>query len=79
MAKDGDEDTDNEAVQGLFKMMIQDLEFKTVYYFPDHKIKKCNDKRAEISSDRHSLTIMEMPMEEKKKPVKKTRRTRCSF
>lgn len=71
MDKDGEESKDRAAVQGMFKMMFQELEFKTVYHFPDQKIKKCNDKSAEISSDRHTLTIMEMPMEEKKKSVKK--------
>ncbi|MCC7465120.1 MAG: hypothetical protein IT261_02565 [Saprospiraceae bacterium] len=71
MDKEGEEDKDKNAVQGMFKMMFRDLEFKTVYHFPDQKIKKCNLKGAEISSDRHFLTIMEMPMEEKKKSVKK--------
>jgi hypothetical protein len=71
MEKEGEEDKDKDAVQGMVKMMFRDLEFKTVYHFPDQKIKKCNDKSAEISSDRHSLTIVEMPMEEKKKSAKK--------
>lgn len=71
MDKDGEGDKEQDAMQGMFKMMFRELEFKTVYHFPDQKIKKCNDKSAEISHDRHSITIVEMPMEEKKKSAKK--------
>lgn len=59
------------AVKWMMKMIFKGLEFKTVYLFPDQKIKKCNDKRAQLSDDRHTLTILEKPFDENNSSDKK--------
>lgn len=66
-----DGDSDGAAVKNMMKMMFRELEFKTIYHFPDQKIKKCNDKKAQLSNDRHTLTILEKPFDEKGKSDKK--------
>ncbi|HAD12255.1 MAG TPA: hypothetical protein DCF33_07430 [Saprospirales bacterium] len=71
LKKSEDEGQDGAAVKNMMKMMFRDLEFKTVYHFPDQKIKKWNDKRATVSNDRHTLTLLEKPMDEKSKADKK--------
>ncbi|HLP93224.1 MAG TPA: hypothetical protein VK168_04265 [Saprospiraceae bacterium] len=62
---------DANAVKSMMKMMFRDLEFKTIYHFPDQKIKKCNDKNAQLSDDRHTLIILEKPLDENNKSKKK--------
>jgi len=52
-------------MEGIMKMMLGSLSFKQVYHFPDQKIKKCNHKGAQISQDRHFLTIIENPFSDK--------------
>jgi hypothetical protein len=71
LKKSEEEGQDGAAVKNMVKMMFRDLEFKTVYHFPDQKIKKWNDKRAVLSDDRHTLTFLEKPLDENNKAEKK--------
>lgn len=45
----------------FMEMILGSMSFTQVYHFPDRKVKKCNVKGAEISKDKHTLTILEKP------------------
>lgn len=48
----------------FMRMLFGSMTFKQVYHFPDRKIKKCNEKNARISKDKHSITILEQPFKD---------------
>lgn len=58
----GGPDMSNSA--GFMKMIFGSMTFTQVYHFPDRKIKKCNQKDAEISQDKHDLTLIEHPFKD---------------
>lgn len=69
--KKEEEGEDTAGMEGIMRMMLGSLSFKQVYYFPDQKIKGCNDPRGKISADKHTVTIYDKPFSEEDSKKKK--------
>jgi hypothetical protein len=48
----------------FMRMLFGSMSFTQVYHFPDRKIKKCNQKGATVSNEKHTLTIVEYPFKD---------------
>ena len=61
-----------ESSMDMMKMMFSDMSYKQVYHFPDRSIKKSSNELAELSDDKHTMTITIKPFDEeqlKKNPT----------
>lgn len=69
--KKAEEGESTAGMEGIMRMMFGSLSFKQVYYFPDQKVKGCNDPRGKISADKHTVTIYDKPFSEEDSKRKK--------
>lgn len=63
MAENMGEDAD-ESSMSMVKMFFADMSYTQVYNFPDQQIKKSSNKLAEISADKHSISLKLKPFDE---------------
>lgn len=64
LAEGGGEEDGGEEAMDMMKMMFADMSYKQIYHFPDREIKKSTNDLAEVSSDKHTMTITLKPFDE---------------
>mgnify|MGYP000870864349 CR=1 FL=1 len=72
LAEGGGEEEGGEEAMDMMKMMFADMSYKQVYHFPDREIKKNSNELAEVSTDKHSMTITLKPFDEEQQQKKVT-------
>lgn len=72
LAEGGGEEEGGEEALDMMKMMFADMSYKQIYHFPDREIKKNTNDLAEVSSDKHSMTITLKPFDEEQAKKKAT-------
>ena len=70
VAENTGEEDGEEGQADMMKMFFADMSYKQVYHFPDHEVKKTDNKLGEIGDNGHSLTITIKPFDEEQQKQK---------
>lgn len=66
------EGDDEEGNMDMMKMFLADMSYKQIYHFPDRKVKSSNNKLAEVSEDKHTVSYTIKPFDEEQQKQKAT-------